>query len=84
MEDIQKKAISQIVNQTGWQYVEDFIRQELIEGKKPLNLKTEGKTAEMIALEVVAYNKAGRMVENVLKRLHAIASYREALKESYK
>lgn len=35
---------------------------------KPINLKTEGKTNEMIAREVTAYEIAAKMVERAIKR----------------
>jgi hypothetical protein len=38
---------------------------------KPINLKTEGKTNEMIAREVVAYEIAAKSVERAIRRFES-------------
>jgi hypothetical protein len=81
---MKEKAIKSIVNQTGWQYIEEVFIDEIIEGKKALNFKTEGKTAEMIAIDVIARERASKMILDVLKKLKRIANKEEYKKESFK
>lgn len=80
----QQKAIQQIVSQTGWQYIEEVFKEEVLEGRKPINFKTEGKTADLIAIEVIAREQAAKIVDRVLKRLKRIASVEELKKEDWK
>ena len=80
----QQKAIQQIVSQTGWQYIEDLFKEEVLEGRKPINFKTEGKTADLIAIEVIAREQAAKIVDKVLKKLKRIASVDELTKENWK
>jgi len=80
----QQKAIQQIVSQTGWQYIEDVFKEEVLEGRKPINFKTEGKTADLIAIEVIAREQAAKIVDKVLKKLKRIASVEELKKENWK
>jgi hypothetical protein len=79
-----KQAIKQLVEQPAFQYIEDMFMEEIVDGKKPLNFKTEGKTAEMIALEAMAREKASKMVINVLNKLRRIKNSQEYGKESFK
>jgi len=81
---MKEEAIKNIVNLTGWQYIEEVFYDEILEGKKPINFKTEGKTTEMIAVEAIAREKSAIMVEKVLKKLKRIANKQEYKKESYK
>jgi hypothetical protein len=69
MNEVQKKAIKQIVEQEAFKYIEQVFIDEILEGKKPLNFKTEGKTAEMIAIEAMAREKASKMVTSALLKL---------------
>jgi len=64
-----KKAIKNIVEQEGFKYIEQVFIDEVLEGKKPLNFKTEGKTAEMIAIEAMAREKASKMVMSALLKV---------------
>jgi hypothetical protein len=82
--DTINKAIKQIVSLPAWAYIEDVFKEEILEGKKPLNFKTEGKTAEMIALEVMAREMSAKIVDRALKKLKRIGSIAEYQKESYK
>ena len=79
-----KQAIKSIVETPAWQEIEEFFKEEFLEGKKPLNIKTEGKSAEMIALEVMARNQAAKNVNNALTKLRRIASSVDEKKESWK
>ena len=74
MTDIQKKAIRQIVQTPSWSYVEEVIREELLEGRKPINFKTEGKTSEMIAIEVMAREMSAKIIDKALKRIKIIGA----------
>lgn len=84
MNDVSRKAIQQIVSQPAWQYVVEFLKDELIDGKKPTTFKTEGKTAEMIALDVMAREKSAKLIENALKRISIIGNQKTFEKEDYK
>jgi hypothetical protein len=84
MNEIQKKAIKNIVEQEGFKYIEQVFLDEILEGKKPINFKTEGKTSEMIALEVMAREKASKMVTNVLSKLKRIKYEDKVEKKDWK
>lgn len=85
MIDITKqKAIQSIVSLPAWEYIEDVFKEEILEGRKPINFKTEGKSADSIALEVMAREQSAKIVDKVLKRLRAMASGKTFQKESYK
>jgi hypothetical protein len=79
-----KEAIKSIVSLPAWEEVEAVLRDEFLDGKKPLNLKTEGKTAEMIAMEVMAREMSAKALDKALKRLRRIANREEYTKESFK
>lgn len=84
MTETSKKAIKQLATQPAWEYVEDLFREEILEGRKPINFKTEGKTSEMIALEVMARELSAKLVDKVLKKIRIIASQEGFKKESFK
>jgi hypothetical protein len=84
MNEIQKKAIKNIVEQEGFKYIEQVFLDEILEGKKPINFKTEGKTSEMIAIEVMAREKASKMVTNVLSKLKRIKYEDKVEKKDWK
>ena len=52
------------VDSSQWQEMEAFLRQELLD--KPLDIKTEGRTAEEIALEVRALQIANQKINKLL------------------
>lgn len=79
-----KNQIKQIVSMPAWKYIEDIFKDEVLEGKKPVNFKTEGKTAEMIALEAMAREKAAKIVTKTLNKLNRIKNDKEYEKQSYK
>lgn len=79
-----RKQIKMIVESSTWTYIEDLFKEEVLEGKKPLSFKTEGKTPEMIAIEAIAREKAAKIVDNVLRKIKAIKNEPEYKKESYK
>jgi len=84
MTEVQKKAIKSIVTLPAWEYIVDVFKSEVIEGKKPLNFKTEGKTAEMIAMEVMAREMSAKIVDSVIKKLNRMGNETEYKKESFK
>jgi hypothetical protein len=84
MNEIQKKAIKNIVEQEGFKYIEQVFLDEILEGKKPINFKTEGKTSEMIAIEAMAREKASKMVTNVLSKLKRIKYEDKVEKKDWK
>jgi len=77
MNEVAKKAIRQIVQQNGWAYIEEVIKEELLEGRKPINFKTEGKTPEMIAIEVMAREMTAKIIDKALKRIKAIGGTKD-------
>lgn len=79
-----KQAIKSIVETPAWAEIEELFREEVLEGKKPLNIKTEGKTAEMIAMEVMAREQAAKSVDKVLKKIRRIAGTADYDRDSWK
>jgi len=79
-----REQIKQILELPAWEYIEQYFKNEVLEGKKPVNFKTEGKTSEMIAIEVMAREMAAKMVDKTLKKLRNIKSEKAFEKESYK
>ena len=77
MNDVSKKAIRQIVQTPSWTYVEEIIKEELLGETKPINFKTEGKSAEMIAIEVMAREMTAKIITEALKRIKTIGSGKE-------
>ena len=84
MNEVKQKAIKSLVEQPAWKYIEEVFNEEILEGKKPLNFKTEGKSAETIALEVMAREMASKIVFKVLNRFKSIGKTASIKKESYK
>jgi hypothetical protein len=79
-----KKALQQIISLPAWEVVEEIIKEQIVEGKKPLNIKTEGKTAEMIALEVMAKKESAEIIMKALREIKRIGSTQEFKKDSYR
>ena len=79
-----KLAIQQIVNLPAWEVVERVIKDEIIESKKAINFKTEGKTAEMIALDVLAKKESGEIIKKALTKINNIGKSKEFKKESFR
>ena len=75
------KGIKNIVNTDSWKEVEALLLEEL---KRAGDIKTEGKTNEMIATEVKAIEIANKTITNFLKRLRVIADSGELNEISYK
>lgn len=79
-----RKQIKSLVDSAAWSYIEQMFKDEVLEGKKPLNFKTEGKTPDIIALEAISREKAAKIVDNVLRKIKAIKTEEEYKKQSYK
>ena len=84
MTDIQRQQVKELIQSEAWTYVEGYFKEEVLEGRKPINFKTEGKTSSMIAIEVMAREMAAKMVDKTLKKLRNIKSEKAFEKESYK
>lgn len=54
-----------------WQEFEQAFVDELTNSKNVINIKTEGKTAEMIALEVMARKEAASIAKKALNKAKA-------------
>lgn len=84
MEPSVRKQIKTLVDSHAWNYIEEMFRDEILEGRKPINFKTEGKTADIIAIEVIAREMAAKIVDKTLRKIRAIKAEQEFEKESYK
>lgn len=84
MTELKQKAIQSVVSLPAWEYIEEVFKEEILECNKPINFKTEGKSAEVIALEVMAREQSSKIVDKVLKRLRAMGSGKTFKKESFK
>ncbi len=84
MDELTKKAIKQITDQKGWEYIEALFKEEILEGKKPLNFKTEGKTHDMIAIEAIAREQAAKMVNSVLAKIKRVKGEDKIEKQEWK
>lgn len=79
-----KEQIKSIVSSEAWVFIEEYFKDEILEGKKPINFKTEGKTADIIAIEVMAREKASKIVVSALNKLKRIGSEKVYEKQTYK
>ena len=79
-----RKQIKSLVDTQAWNYIEEMFRDEILEGRKPINFKTEGKTSDIIAIEVIAREMAAKIVDKTLRKIRAIKAEQEFEKESYK
>jgi len=65
-----------------WQEIKAFFKAELED--KPLSIKTDGLSAERIALEVIASQKANDKVLRAIRKLERSGAKEELKKESWK
>ena len=84
MTESQINAIKSVIAHPGWQAIEDLIRQEAIDGKKPMNIATDGKSVEIIALEVMSRKKAAETIDKVLKKINRIGCNTITEKETWR
>lgn len=68
----EKLAIKQTMQTVGWKYVLEVFNEEILEGKKPINFNTDGKSNEVIARDVVAREMASKIIDKVFKKLNGI------------
>jgi hypothetical protein len=61
-----------------------WLKEEMIEGKKPLNFKTEGKSDSEIASEARAREMAAKMIVNLINRIRRARIKLGSKIESYK
>jgi len=76
-------AIKQLVTTKGWQEFLEIIKDEIIESKLPKNYLTSGKTADIIALECMARERAVKIVEKCIGKVNRIAGKVEMNKDSF-
>lgn len=80
----EKIAIKQTISTAGWAMIVDIFKDEILEGKKPINFKVEGKSNEVIAREVSAREMAAKSITNILAKLNRLANGEAVNKKSYK
>jgi len=64
-----------------WQEIKAFFKAELED--KPMSIKTDGLSAERIALEVLASNKATEKINKIIKKFERLG-LKDVAKESWK
>jgi hypothetical protein len=77
-------AIYQILGQPGWEEIKDIFNEEILESRKLVDLKTEGKSAEEIVREVIARKEAAKIVQKVLKRIETSGTLINKPKQVYR
>lgn len=80
----EKIAIKQTISTAGWAMIVDIFKDEILEGKKSINFKVEGKSNEVIAREVSAREMAAKSITNILAKLNRLANEEAVNKKSYK
>ena len=61
-----------LVKSAEWLEIKDFIKSEIID--KPLDIKTDGLSAERIALEVLASQMATKKVLRVIAKMERLGA----------
>ena len=61
-----------LVKSKEWQEIKDFIKSEIID--KPLDIKTDGLSAERIAIEVLASQIATKKVLKVIAKMERLGN----------
>lgn len=79
----QKDAIKQTIGTSGWELILGIFNEEILDGKKPINIKTEGMTNEMIAREVTARAISAKTILKVLNKINSIGSDEKIKKTNY-
>jgi hypothetical protein len=77
-------AIKSIVKTPAWSEIENYFRDEVLENKRLLNIKLEGKTNEMIATEYMAREMTAKIIDRVLNKLKRLAQDSNIEKQSFK
>ena len=71
-----------ITKSAEWLEIKDFIKSEIID--KPLDIKTDGLSAERIALEVLASQMATKKVLRVIAKMERLGAKIEIENKSFK
>jgi len=71
-----------LVKTKEWLEIKDFIKSEIID--KPLDIKTDGLSAERIALEVLASQMATKKVLKVIAKMERLGAKIEIENKSFK
>jgi len=71
-----------ITKSAEWLEIKDFIKSEIID--KPLDIKTDGLSAERIALEVLASQMATKKVLKVIAKMERLGAKIEIENKSFK
>jgi hypothetical protein len=77
MNDIQIKAVKAIINTPAWEEVEAIFLEEA----KTREINTEGKTADMIALDYMAQQSAGDKIKKIIAKLNRIGRNNQDIKK---
>lgn len=76
--------IKQTLNTKGWEEIEQILLQEFVEGRKAINIRTEGKSNEQIATDVKAREYSAKTIKRFLSRMNRIKNDEIEKKESYR
>jgi hypothetical protein len=78
------EAIKHILSQQGWVEIEAILKDEILDSRKLTDFKTDDKTAEQIAREVIARKEAAKIIDKALKRIKREGTLVDVKKESWK
>ncbi len=71
-----------IVSSKEWSEIKDFIKSEIID--KPLDIKTDGLSAERIAIEVLASQLATKKILKVIAKMERLGKKIEIENKSFR
>lgn len=77
------EAIKQTLDSKGWLLIEEMLKEDFLDGKKPLRFKTDGKSNEQIATEMKAKEYSAKSVKSFLNKLNRIKNEDIKEKKSY-
>lgn len=84
MTDAELQEVQNTLKSLGWGIIKGMIEDSFLEGKKPVNIKTDGKTADMIAMEVIAKQEAAKAMQSFFRKLAALSNKKTVEKQVYK
>ena len=76
--------IKTIFKHPEWEEIEEMLSDEFLEGKKPLNLKTDGKSNEQIASEARGREFSAKAVKRFLNKINRLKNPIEGKKKIYR
>lgn len=76
--------ISSILKNPEWAEVEQMLKEEFLDGKKPINFKTDGKSNEQIASEARARELSAKAIKMFLNKINKLKNPIEVKRKSYK